>query len=491
MHKKEDEMNIRPFGSSEKLNLEFKEAAKELPKNFFETVCAFLNLDGGLIVLGVADDGTIRGVDPTAVEKLKSEIASLSNNPNKLEPPYLLFPHDEEIEGKWVIKVQVPASSQVHRTGGVVFLRSEEGDYRITDLNRIAGLVNRKLSFFTEQCVLPYLDMTDLRPDLFDKARRLMRGRAPQHPWVDLPNEELLNIAGFVRKDIFTGKIGYTLAAAMMFGTDTIIQSIVPGYKFDALLRRRDTERYDDRLIVRTNLIDAFDLLMGFVEKHLDDPFYLEGTTSVSLRDRIFRELVANIIAHREYTSAAPATMAIYKDRVEFKNPNVPHGRGPIDPAHFTPYPKNPTLCKFLIQIGRYEELGSGVNKVTKYLPLYAPGAGAPSFIEEDMFTTIVPMAPAADQVEAHEAQVKAHEAQEPISGVERQIMEACHSAPKTAAELLKHLGYAARTGNFKRALARLVSVGLVEMSMPDKPRSRNQQYRLTEKGKNILGKTK
>jgi ATP-dependent DNA helicase RecG len=45
---------------------------------------------------------------------------------------------------------------------------------------------------------------------------------------------------------------------------------------------------------------------------------------SISLRDRIFRELVANIIAHREYTSTAPATMIIYRDRVEFKNPNVP-----------------------------------------------------------------------------------------------------------------------------------------------------------------------
>jgi len=369
------EKTIGPFGDREGLTLEFKEAAEALPKSFFETVCAFLNLDGGLIVLGVADDGTVTGIAHDAVDRMKAEIASLSNNPNKLDPPYLLFPHSEEIAGKRVITVQVPASSQVHRTGDEVYLRGEEGDYRVTDLNRIAGLVNRKLSFFTEQRVLPHLEMTDLRFDLFEKARRLMRGRAPQHPWADLAPEELLNIAGFVRKDVFTGTVGYTLAAALMFGTDEIIQSVAPGYKFDALLRRRDTERYDDRLIVRTNLIDAFDLLMGFIEKHLSDPFYLEGTAAVSLRARIFRELVANIVAHREYTSAAPATMMIYKDRVEFKNPNVPHGRGPIDPAHFTPYPKNPTICKFFIQLGRYEELGSGVNNVTKYLPFYAPGA--------------------------------------------------------------------------------------------------------------------
>jgi len=208
------EQGIRPFGDREGLALEFKEAAEALPKSFFETVCAFLNLDGGLIVLGVADDGTVTGIAHDAVDRMKAEIASLSNNPNKLDPPYLLFPHSEDIAGKWVIKVQVPASSQVHRTGGEVYLRGEEGDYRVTDLNRIAGLVNRKLSFFTEQRVLPHLEMTDLRFDLFEKARRLMRGRAPQHPWADLAPEELLNIAGFVRKDVFTGTVGYTLAAA-------------------------------------------------------------------------------------------------------------------------------------------------------------------------------------------------------------------------------------------------------------------------------------
>ena len=152
-----------------------------------------------------------------------------------------------------------------------------------------------------------------------------MRSHRPRHPWASLAPEELLRVAGFLRKDPDTGKRMYNLAAGLMFGTDLTIQEFVPGYKFDCLLRRRDTERYDDRLIIRTNLIDAFDQMMGFVEKHLNNPFYQEGFTSINLRELIFRELVANIIAHREYTSASPATMVIYADRVEFKNPNVPH----------------------------------------------------------------------------------------------------------------------------------------------------------------------
>ncbi len=165
---------------------------------------------------------------------------------------------------------------------------------------------------------------------------------------------------GFIRKDPLSAQIGYTLAAALMFGTDETIQQAAPGMCFDGLLRRDNVDRYDDRLLLYTNLIDTFDLLMGFVGKHLNDPFHLEGNERISLGDRIFRELVSNLIAHREYTSAAPATMTIFRDRVIFRNPRVPHLRGRIDPAHFTPFAKNPTLCRFMLQLGRYEEVGSG-----------------------------------------------------------------------------------------------------------------------------------
>ena len=56
----------------ESATLERKEAAWELPRSLFESVCAFLNRDGGTILLGVADDGTVLGVESNAVESLTS-----------------------------------------------------------------------------------------------------------------------------------------------------------------------------------------------------------------------------------------------------------------------------------------------------------------------------------------------------------------------------------------------------------------------------------
>lgn len=63
----------------------------------------------------------------------------------------------------------------------------------------------------------------------------------------------------------------------------------------------KNLDRYDDRDDIRCNLIESYDRLMHFVKKHLDDPFYLEGDVRVSVRNKLFREVVANILIHREY----------------------------------------------------------------------------------------------------------------------------------------------------------------------------------------------
>ena len=81
------------------------------------------------------------------------------------------------------------------------------------------------------------------------------------------------------------------MTALLMFGKEETIQSAIPHYKIDALLRQIDLDRYDDRENIRCNLIDAYDKLMNFVAKHLPDKFYMEGDQRISLREKIFREL--------------------------------------------------------------------------------------------------------------------------------------------------------------------------------------------------------
>jgi ATP-dependent DNA helicase RecG len=381
-------MHKKIISVGEGINTEFKEAKDKLPKSLFETICAFLNTEGGKIYLGVKDDGTIIGINENHKVRLKKDIANLSNNRQKLEPVYMLYTNEIELEGKTVLVIDVPESSLVHKTAGEIYARNEDGDYKINQPEKIAAIVNRKLSFFSEQRVYPQFTISDLKTELFERVKRLITINYPEHPWLELSFETFLGRAGFTRISE-NGKEGFTLSAILMFGTDEAIQNAAPAYKIDALVRKHNLDRYDDRLIIRTNLIDAYDLLMGFISKHLDEPFYLEGTTRISLRDKIFRELVSNIIAHREYLDGRPATIVIYKDKVVFSNPNIPRKKGVINPKEFTPFSKNPTISKLMLQMGRVEEVGSGMRNVFKYLPYYAKNAKA-KFLEGDMFTTTI-----------------------------------------------------------------------------------------------------
>jgi len=53
---------------------------------------------------------------------------------------------------------------------------------------------------------------------------------------------------------------------------------------------------------------------------------------------------------------------------------------------------------------------------------------------------------------------------------------------------LLDLLGYKTRTGNFKKGMSRLLDeLHLLERTLPDKSKSKNQKYRLTAKGRGVL----
>ena len=210
--------------------MEFKEARQALPGSLFETVCAFLNRDGGVILFGVDDRGRVTGVDPTAVDRLTADIVNLSNNPQKLDPPHLLAPDRVDYEGNFVLVLQVPSSPQVHRCAGVVYDRSHDGDFRVPEPVRIAAIVNRKHGYHTEQVVYPHLKLTDFEPPAFAKARSEIRAFSPKHPWLRLTNKDLLVKAGLWRADTVTRTKGYTLAAALSFVFMVMIIAIVLFY---------------------------------------------------------------------------------------------------------------------------------------------------------------------------------------------------------------------------------------------------------------------
>lgn len=133
---------------------------------------------------------------------------------------------------------------------------------------------------------------------------------------------ELLKSAGLYEVDMMTGNKGFNLAAILLFGKPEVIQSCAPGYKTDAIYRVENVDRYDDRLIIEDNLIKSYELLMEFIAKHTNDKFFLIDNVNMSVRSAIAREIVSNILVHREYGSAFPAKLVVEKDRIYTENWN-------------------------------------------------------------------------------------------------------------------------------------------------------------------------
>lgn len=250
----------------------------------------------------------------------------------------------------------------------------------------------RKQEIFTERKLYPYVKKEDLRIDMLPKLRVMAENQSngSGHPWSQMTDDELLKSARLYSVDRVTGEQGFNLAAVMLLGKDDVILDIVPAYVTDAILRRVNVDRYDDREIIQTNLIESYELLMEFGRKHLLDKFFLEDDQRKSLRNIITREMIANTLIHREYTSSYQAKFVIEKERMYVENANRASSSMVITPENMEPTLKNPIIASFFRNIGYADQLGSGVRNLFKYSKFYS--GNDPEFIEGDIFKIIVPL---------------------------------------------------------------------------------------------------
>lgn len=357
-----------------------------------ETVCSFLNRFGGDLFLGVLDDGTVVGVPEKATPDMVKNFIKVISNPALFSPTIYLVPeillYDEK---RTIIHVHVPPSAEVHSYKKVIFDRVDDADVKVTATGAIAQMYIRKQNIFTEKKIYPYARLEDLRLDLLPKIRIMAQNHAGgQHPWTSMNDQELLKSAGLYGRDIVTGEEGYNLAAIMLLGKDDVILNVAPAYVTDALVRKVNVDRYDDREIVKTNLIESYIQLLDFGRKNLPDKFFLEDTVNKSLRNTIVREMVSNTLMHREFTSSYTAKFVIEKDGMYVENANRATKEGFITVDNLEPNPKNPIIAAFFRNIGYADQLGSGVRKLFQYCKYYS--GKEPEFIEGDVFRIIVPL---------------------------------------------------------------------------------------------------
>ena len=375
----------------ENVAIEFKRCGSGIESDTYESVCSFLNRFGGDLFLGVLDDGTVSGVPAGAAQDLVKNFISVISNPACFTPTVYLVPELLVYEGRTVIHIHVPPGAEVHSYKKIVYDRIEDADVKLTGTAQIAQLYIRKQTVYTEKKIYPYVTKEDLRMDMLPKIRQMAVNHAGgKHPWESLSDDDFFKSAGLYGVDLVTGERGFNLAAVLLLGKDEVILNACPAYETDALVRKVNVDRYDDREVIRTNLIESFDLLMEFGRKHLPDKFFLEDTDRISLRNILVREMAGNTLMHREFTSSYAAKFVIRQDQMYVENACRALRIGEITPENLSPVPKNPLIAAFFNQIGNADELGSGTRNLYKYSKRYS--GKNPSIIEGDIFEIIVPL---------------------------------------------------------------------------------------------------
>ena len=195
-------------------------------------------------------------------------------------------------------------------------------------------------------------------------------------------------------------------------------------------------------------------------------------------------EAIVNAVAHRDYTSNASVQVMLFTDRLEISNP----GRLPIEltiEKLFTAHnsiPANPLLAESLYLYGTIERMGTGTEDMVKCCK--EMGLKLPVFTQDTEFKTIL-----------------YKNSQEPISdttqvgvqvGVQvNKLLQNISNEEFTTIELQTLLGLKQRHVAFTNYIQPALKLGLIEMTIPDKPNSRLQKYRLTKEGIELKNKIK
>lgn len=377
--------------AGEGMNLEFKRCGGKVERDVYETICSFANRQGGSILLGVLDDGTVSGVSPKAVASIERNIVNVANDPSMFNvAPALEFERLEGDGGKIVIRVWVPMGPALYSFKGTIYDRAADVDVKVKTEAQHAAMIIRKQSFYTEKTVYPWVTEADLDLELLSDVRREVRAARADHPWLSMDDGELLKNSRLWSRDPATGEYGFNLAAVMLLGKQETILDVAPVYRTDVVLQRSGNGRYDDRLVCKSNLVKAYGEISDFCRKWMPDAFSLDdGGNRISVRDIIIRELVANTLVHREYTSPHIARITIDADGIHTHNASRALYAGPVTPENLDPTPKNPIVANFFTQMGRSEELGSGVRNLYRCSRLYT--GRFPRMSDGDSFEAFVP----------------------------------------------------------------------------------------------------
>ena len=360
-------------------DVEFKEARNAAPKSAYETVSAFANTAGGWLVFGVRDRGGSLGiVGVIQVDKVQNEFLSTLRSRQKINRAIDVAEDMVETDGKMLLVFHIPESPRsekpVYLDGDIrrSFIRRGAGDQRCTPAEIERFLRDASADRYDGE-TLSGLDAEEFfDPESVRWYRRVFDERNPgRHQ--GLSDVEFLNEWGFVVEQ--GDRLAPTRAAILVVGRArhvrrTLPRPVVDCQFIDSPFHSWSTDRrWNDRIVVEENLVQAWLTLSERYAKHAEHPF---GVDAATLRrdddppDYVsFREAAINLLIHQDYGDhGRKASIRFFRDRTVFWNPGDSFAATDelLDPTEKEV--RNPAIVAAFRRIGLSEQAGTGVRAI-------------------------------------------------------------------------------------------------------------------------------
>ena len=196
-------------------------------------------------------------------------------------------------------------------------------------------------------------------------------------------------------------------------------------------------------------------------------------------------EAIVNAIAHRDYTSNASVQVMLFKDRLKVFNPGHLTPRLSVQELKLehSSFPTNPRLAELMYLAGYIERFGTGTGEIFRLTK--EAGLKEPEFDFTGGFNIIIwrpsaittPQAPHKHPTSTGQVQDKYKTSRE-IEGLLLKL-----NGEMNRLQIQEKLGLKGRDNFIKNYLQPAITEGFVELTIPEKPNSPKQSYRLTEKG--------
>lgn len=462
---------------AETQNIEVKAAHGGCPKRLYDTLSSFSNQDdGGILLFGIDEK---QGFIPVGVYDLQDLQKKITEQCNQMVPPVRAVFTIAEIDGYPICSAEIPSLDLAERpcyysgTGRIKgsYIRVGDADLPMTDYE-IYTYEAFKCHVHDDERVLERAELSLLDSDRIQQYIQKMKEEKPG--FSKLSEEQIYEMLSITRKGI------PTLAAILNFGLYpqgyfpqlAITAIVVPGKEIGDI--GRNSERFLDNKRIEGTLSEMLADSLSFCRRNMKvrtiiNPATGERTDKPEYPVEAIREAILNALIHRDYshfTEGTPIQIDFFTDRMEIHSPGGLYGRMTVeDLGRAKPDLRNPTLATMSEFLLNTENRYSGIPTIRREMANF--GLPAPVFINRrNEFIVILYNKPISNERETPVITNKGKEG----------LLEFCRK-PRTRQEIADFLGISTVFYVMKHYIQPLLESGELLMTLPDKPRSRNQRF--------------